>query len=91
MQFVYVKHLIIGDSILYGTDDLTDWPWEEWRHCPDTTVVQKRRYLWFQNKRVYFAGQELNDIRREKGLDPVAIDGYVPGIDRPAKMTNWFD
>ena len=39
-QFVYVKHFIIGDSILYGTDDLTDWPWEEWRHCPDTTVIR---------------------------------------------------
>ena len=50
--------------------------------CNTWTDVQKRRYLWFQNKRVYFAWQELNDIRREKGLAPVPIDGYVPGIDK---------
>ena len=55
------------------------------------TDVQKRRYLWFQNKRVYFAWQELNDIRREQGLAPVPIDGYVPGIDRPDKMKMWYD
>ena len=59
--------------------------------CNTWTDVQKRRYLWFQNKRVYFAGQELNDIRREKGLGPVPLDGYVPGIDCPDKMKNWFD
>ena len=59
--------------------------------CNTWTDVQKRRYLWFQNKRVYFAWRELNDIRREKGLGPVPIDGYVPGIDCPAKMKKWFD
>lgn len=59
--------------------------------CNTWTDVQKRRYLWFQNKRVYFAGRELNDIRREKGLAPVAIDGYAPGIDCPDKMKKWFD
>ena len=55
------------------------------------TDVQKARYLWFQNKRVYFSWQELNDIRRERGLGPVPIDGYVPGVDRPGKMEKWYD
>ena len=36
-QFVYVKHIVIGNSILHPTDDLTDAPYQEWQRIPDYT------------------------------------------------------
>ena len=34
-EFVYVKHLVMGNSIIHATDDLTDASWQEWQHVPD--------------------------------------------------------
>ena len=34
-QFIYVKHHVLGNSILHATDDLTDWTFKEWRRIPD--------------------------------------------------------
>lgn len=34
-EFVYVKHLVMGNSILHATDDLTDASWQEWQWVPD--------------------------------------------------------
>ena len=34
-SFVYVKHLVMGNSIVHATDDLTDASWQEWRGVPD--------------------------------------------------------
>ena len=36
-QFVYVKHIVIGNSILHPTDDLTDASFQEWKGIPDYT------------------------------------------------------
>ncbi len=34
-EFVYVKHLVIGNSIMHATDDMTDASFLEWRGIPD--------------------------------------------------------
>ena len=34
-EFVYVKHIVMANSILHATDDLTDASWQEWQHVPD--------------------------------------------------------
>ena len=40
-QFVYVKHRVMGNSIMFSTDDLTDVTWEEWRHIPDYRGIEE--------------------------------------------------
>ena len=37
-QFVYVKHIVMGNSILHPTDDLTDASYQEWTRIPDYTL-----------------------------------------------------
>ena len=34
-NFIYIKHLVIGNSILHATDDMTDASFLEWRGIPD--------------------------------------------------------
>ena len=34
-EFIYVKHLVIGNSIMHATDDMTDASFLEWRGIPD--------------------------------------------------------
>ncbi|HRR35129.1 MAG TPA: hypothetical protein P5026_13590, partial [Kiritimatiellia bacterium] len=34
-QFVYVKHIVMGNSIMHATDDLSDASYQEWRSVPD--------------------------------------------------------
>ena len=33
--FIYVKHLVMGNSIMHATDDMTDASFQEWRQVPD--------------------------------------------------------
>ena len=54
--------------------------WSDWH---------RQRYTYFQNKRVYFAWEELNDIRGELGLPPVPLTGFIPNIDVPRKQKRW--
>ena len=37
-QFVYVKHIVMGNSIFHATDDLTDASYQEWKSVPDYTM-----------------------------------------------------
>ena len=37
-QFIYVKHIVMGNSIFHATDDLTDASYQEWKSVPDYTV-----------------------------------------------------
>ena len=41
------------------------------------------------NKRAAFAWQELNDVRREYGLPPVPLTGFVPNVSEPRKQKRW--
>ncbi len=34
-EFIYVKHLVIGNSIMHATDDMTDASFLEWKTVPD--------------------------------------------------------
>lgn len=34
-QFIYVKHLVMGNSIVFTSDDPTDWPFDEYKGIPD--------------------------------------------------------
>ncbi|NLX54463.1 MAG: hypothetical protein GXY58_05060, partial [Planctomycetaceae bacterium] len=34
-QFVYIKHIVMGNSIMHATDDLSDASYQEWRGVPD--------------------------------------------------------
>ena len=34
-EFVYVKHLVMGNSIMHATDDMTDASYVEWKSVPD--------------------------------------------------------
>jgi hypothetical protein len=34
-QFVYVKHIVMGNSIMHATDDLSDASYQEWKSVPD--------------------------------------------------------
>ena len=34
-EFLYVKHLVIGNSIMHATDDMTDASFLEWKQVPD--------------------------------------------------------
>ncbi|HNX35761.1 MAG TPA: acetylxylan esterase [Kiritimatiellia bacterium] len=34
-QFVYVKHIVMGNSIMHATDDLSDASYQEWKGVPD--------------------------------------------------------
>lgn len=34
-DFIYVKHLVMGNSIMHATDDLTDASYLEWKSVPD--------------------------------------------------------
>ncbi len=36
-QFIYVKHIVMGNSIIHATDDLTDSSYNEWQRVPDYT------------------------------------------------------
>ena len=51
----------------------------------------RRRYFWFQNKRVFFAWHELNDIRGSLGLSRVPLTGIIPGVTPPRVQTTWFE
>ena len=51
----------------------------------------QQRYVYGQNKRVAFAWRELNDIRREKGLPPAPLAGFVPNVVEPRKQRYWSE
>ncbi len=33
--FIYVKHIVMGNSIMHATDDMTDASYQEWKSVPD--------------------------------------------------------
>jgi len=33
--FIYVKHIVMGNSIMHATDDMTDASYQEWKRVPD--------------------------------------------------------
>ena len=56
--------------------------WSDW-HC--------QRYLYTVNKRSAFHWLELNDVRREKGLAPVPLTGFVPNVAMPRRQRYWSE
>ena len=56
--------------------------WSDW-HC--------QRYLYTVNKRSAFHWLELNDVRREKGLVPVPLTGFVPNVAMPRRQRYWSE
>ena len=54
--------------------------WNDW---------YRQRYQYMSNKRAAFAWQELNDVRREYGLPPVPLTGFVPNVSEPRKQKRW--
>ena len=54
--------------------------WDDWH---------LQRFLYTYDKRIAFYGLELNGIRAEKGLDPVAFTGFVPNVAEPRKQRRW--
>ncbi len=50
------------------------------------------RYAYFQNKRVYYAWKELNEVRAKYGLPPLAQpDGWIDGTTTPKKQGHWAE
>jgi len=43
------------------------------------------------NKRAAFAWQELNDVRREYGLAPVPLTGFMPNVAEPRRQKYWAE
>lgn len=37
-RFIYVKHIVMGNSFMHPTDDLTDHYYNEWQRVPDYTT-----------------------------------------------------
>ena len=54
--------------------------WNDW-------YIQRFRYTC--NKRAAFAWQELNDVRREYGMPPVPLTGFVPNVSEPRRQSRW--
>ena len=50
----------------------------------------RQRYEYTSNKRAAFAWEELNDVRREYGMPPVPLTGFVPNVTEPRRQ-RWFD
>ena len=55
----------------------------------DWNAWYRQRYEYVSNKRAAFAWQELNDVRREYGLPPVPLTGFVPNVSEPRKQKRW--
>ncbi|MBQ6008713.1 MAG: hypothetical protein IJL17_09240 [Kiritimatiellae bacterium] len=56
--------------------------WNDW---------YKQRFQYTCNKRAAFAWQELNDVRREYGLPPVPLTGFVPNVAEPRRQKYWSE
>jgi hypothetical protein len=55
----------------------------------DWNAWYRQRYEYTTNKRAAFAWQELNDVRREYGLGPVPLTGFIPNVAEPRKQKYW--
>ncbi len=49
----------------------------------------QQRFLYTNNKRSAFHWLELNDVRREYGLAPVPLTGFLPGVRKPRRQWHW--
>ena len=54
--------------------------WNDW---------YRQRYEYISNKRAAFAWSELNDVRREYGMPPVPLTGFIPNVAEPRKQKRW--
>ena len=54
--------------------------WNDW---------YRQRYEYISNKRAAFAWAELNDVRREYGMSPVPLTGFIPNVAEPRKQKRW--
>ena len=54
--------------------------WNDW---------YRQRYEYTCNKRAAFAWAELNDVRREYGMPPVPLTGFIPNVAEPRKQKRW--
>ena len=54
--------------------------WNDW---------YRQRYEYISNKRAAFAWAELNDVRREYGMPPVPLTGFIPNVAEPRKQKRW--
>ena len=48
-----------------------------------------QRYLYTYDKRIAFYWLELNEIRRELGMDEAPMEGFVPNVSEPRKQRRW--
>ena len=51
----------------------------------------RQRFLYTNNKRSAFHWLELNDVRRENGLPPVPLTGFLPGVEMPRRQRYWSE
>ena len=51
----------------------------------------QQRFLYTNNKRSAFHWQELNDIRKEYGMEPVPLTGFKPGVEMPRRQKYWSE
>ena len=54
--------------------------WDAWH---------QQRYLYTYDKRLAFYWLELNEVRREYGMEPVPLTGFVPNVTEPRKQRRW--
>ena len=43
------------------------------------------------DKRIFSYWIELDEIRREKGMPPVPMKGFVPNVAEPRKQKRWYE
>ena len=51
----------------------------------------QQRFLYTNNKRSAFHWLELNDIRKEYGMEPVPLTGFKPGVEMPRRQKYWSE
>jgi len=56
-------------------------------HAWDAWHLQ--RYLYTYDKRIAFYWLELNEIRKEYGMAPAPLEGFVPNVTEPRKQRRW--
>ena len=56
--------------------------WDAWH---------QQRYLYTYDKRIFSYWLELDEIRREKGMPPVPMKGFVPNVAEPRKQKRWYE
>lgn len=63
----------------------------DYRESNAWNETHRIRYDYFTAKRVRFAMEELNDVRRSLALPPLAEPDWVARAKRPAKQRSWND